>query len=38
MLATLAKYKSFWSKITATYFVMSITLIRLPFKIVNCDQ
>ena len=38
MLATLAKYKSFKSKITASYCVMRVTLIRLPFKIENFDQ
>ena len=38
MLATLSAYKSFWSEITAIYCVMRVTLIRLPFKIENCDQ
>ena len=38
MLATLATYKRFWSKITASYGVMCVTLIRLLFKYENCDQ
>ena len=38
MLATLATYKSFKSKFTASYCVMCVTLIGLPFKIENCDQ
>ena len=38
MSATLATYKNFCSKITASYCVMRATLIRLPFKIKKCDQ
>ena len=37
MLATLATYKSFKGEMTASYCVMHATLIRLPFKIENCD-
>ena len=32
ILTTLATYKFFWSKITASCGVMYVTLIRLPFK------
>ena len=38
ILATLAIYKSFWSKNTASCGVMCITLITLPFQHENCDQ
>ena len=38
ILTTLATYKFFWSKITASCGVMCVTLIRLPFKHENCDQ
>ena len=38
MLVTLATYKSFYSKIIASYCVIRVTLIRLPFKIEICDQ
>ena len=36
--STLASYKFFWSKITASCGVMYVTLIRLPFKHETCDQ
>ena len=32
ILTTLATYKFFWSKITASYGVMYVTLIRLPLN------
>ena len=38
ILTTLATNKFFWSKITASYGVMCVTLMRLPFKHENCDQ
>ena len=38
MLATSATYKNFCSKITASYCVKRVTLIRLPFKIEKCGQ
>ena len=38
MLATLATYKSFWGKITASYCVIRVTLIKLPFIVEKCDQ
>ena len=38
ILTTLATYKFFWSKITASCGVLCVTLIRLPFKHENCDQ
>ena len=38
ILTTLATYKFFWSKITASCGVMCVTLIRLPFKHEKCDQ
>ena len=38
ILTTLATYKFFWSKITASCGVMCVTLIRLPFKHENCEQ
>ena len=38
ILTTLATYKFFWSKITASCGVMYVTLIRLPFKHESCDQ
>ena len=38
MLATLATYKSFWSKITASYGGLCVTLLILPFKHENCGQ
>ena len=38
ILTTLATYKFFGSKITASCGGMCVTLIRLPFKHDNCDQ
>ena len=38
ILTTLATYKFFWIKITASCGVIFVTLIRLPFKHENCDQ
>ena len=38
ILTTLATYKFFWSKITVSCGVLYVTLIRLPFKLENCDQ
>ena len=38
ILTTLATYKFFWSKITASCGVMYVTLIRLPSKHETCDQ
>ena len=38
ILTTLATYKFFWSKNTASCGVIYVTLIRLPFKHENCDQ
>ena len=38
IMTTLATYKLFLSKITASRGVMCVTLIRLPFKREKCDQ
>ena len=38
ILSTLATYRFFWSKITASCGVMYVTLIRLPFEYETCDQ